>query len=326
MKNIFLFILIFLSLYGKSQSKAGGTLLLKSGFENGVSISGDLINISGSDVAGYSWTDVKEWVSSTRFQYIVQSTPLQEYQESVIEKAIGPKGNETKVLRLINKKNDPATSSTSRTEFSFYGKSGPDEYKEGYVRYWLKLQDNLPELVDLSTDSPWYMIMEWKEPNSGIRNSASECEAIGEKPGGSNNYRININAFRYANSTDLYWQINGEHPQPCRAREWTYINQTIKVPLGEWFLVEAYMKKDISQGRLYFAVNGEVILDTDVYRPEGFTGRTQHATNPMRLHFWSAMKNYHDMRWNSQGPVSQWYDDIELWSSFPPGHPGHGMK
>ena len=33
------------------------------------------------------------------------------------------------------------------------------------------------------------------------------------------------------------------------------------------------------------------------------------------------MKNYHGMDWNRQGPVSQWYDEFELWSDFPPGHP-----
>jgi hypothetical protein len=27
------------------------------------------------------------------------------------------------------------------------------------------------------------------------------------------------------------------------------------------------------------------------------------------------------MAWNREGPVSQWYDDLELWSGFPPGHP-----
>lgn len=50
------------------------------------------------------------------------------------------------------------------------------------------------------------------------------------------------------------------------------------------------------------------------------TGRTQHADNPLELRFWSPMKNCHHMNWNKQGPVSQWYDDFELWSGFPPGH------
>jgi hypothetical protein len=27
------------------------------------------------------------------------------------------------------------------------------------------------------------------------------------------------------------------------------------------------------------------------------------------------------MAWNHAGPISQWYDEFELWSDFPPGHP-----
>jgi hypothetical protein len=81
------------------------------------------------------------------------------------------------------------------------------------------------------------------------------------------------------------------------------------------------MKKHATNGRVYFAVNGEVVLDTHQTRPKDFTGRTQHADNPLELRFWSPMKNYHSMAWNRRGPVSQWYDDFELWTSFPPGHP-----
>jgi len=99
------------------------------------------------------------------------------------------------------------------------------------------------------------------------------------------------------------------------------MNPKAKVPLGKWFLVEAYMKKDAIAGRVYFAVNGKVVLDTDQTKPQGFTGRTQHADNPLELRFWSPMKNYHHMDWNKQGPVSQWYDDFELWTDFPPNHP-----
>ena len=82
------------------------------------------------------------------------------------------------------------------------------------------------------------------------------------------------------------------------------------------------MKKHASAGRVYFAVDGQVVLDTRKTTPEGFSGRTEHADNPLELAFWSPMKNYHGMEWNRKGPVSQWYDDFELWSGFPPGHPG----
>jgi hypothetical protein len=109
-------------------------------------------------------------------------------------------------------------------------------------------------------------------------------------------------------------------------KEWTYINNQEIVPFGKWFQVEAYLKKHESEGRVYFSVNSQIILDTHIVWPEGFTGRTQHNDNPMPLRFWSPMKNYHSMEWNKDGPICQWYDDFELWSSFPPGHPALKIK
>jgi hypothetical protein len=301
---------------------AGGTLLLKSGFEEGVRITDDLGTISGSDVPGYTWDKVPQWESS-RFAYIIsRGSKAIDFVDSVIERQRGPEGRETRVLRLVNKADDPDHRSTSRNEFSFFAPNPPDEYKEGYVRYWMKLQSNLADLVPSTKPTPWYMILEWKEPNAKTAKSAEECrECCGAKAGGSNNYRINIGLQRKAGSTAYEWVVRGERPQPCRVEEWRHENATVKVPLGEWFMVEAYLKKDAREGRVYFAVNRQVVLDTRVTPPAGFTGRTEHPDNPLPLRFWSPMKNYHGMEWNVQGPVSQWYDDFELWSGFPPGHP-----
>jgi hypothetical protein len=307
--------------------ETSGVLLLKSGFEEGVEISNDMTRIIGSDVAGYDWEAIPSW-SSSRFVYIVSAGKnLKDYAESFIEKTIGPKGNETSVLCLKNIADDPDHSATSRNEFSFFGEDPPDDFKEGYVRYWMKLQDNLDKMFSDRQDAPWYMVLEWKEPNSGISKSEEECKkCCNARRGGTNNYRINVHMEKDENSEVFYWVINGEHPQPCRVREWTYINNQEIVPFGEWFQVEAYLKKHESEGRVYFAVNSQVILDTHIVWPEGFTGRTQHNDNPMPLRFWSPMKNYHSMEWNKDGPICQWYDDFELWSSFPPGHPALNTK
>jgi hypothetical protein len=329
--SLTLLALISFSMNMHSQTKVESQMLMKSGFEEGVSLSADLNNILGSDVPGFSWTGSPSWISNTKFQYLVHSEPLREYQESAIEQMKGPNGNLTNVLRISNIKDCPEQKATSRNEFSFYGKNAPDDFKEGYVKYWMKLQRNLPDLIEFTGESPnpiqpsqndqWYMILEWKEINSGIIKSKEECREFGGNAGGSNNYRINIGLQKLRGTNHFNWKIIGEQPQPCRVTEWDYINKEFTVPIDEWFLVEAYMKKHESNGRVYFAVNGNVILDTDIFRPEGFTGRTQHATNPLKLGFWSPLKNYHDMRWNKEGPVSQWYDDFELWSGFPQNHP-----
>ena len=304
------------------QGESGGVLLLKSGFEKGVRISDDMNQILGSDVPGYTWEQTPRWESS-RFAYLVgRDRKVTDFMESVIERQVGPRGGETNVLRLINKADDPDHGSTSRNEFSFFAPKPPGEFKEGYVRYWMKLQANLDRLLPDDRPAPWYMILEWKEPNAGTAKSAAECkECCGAKAGGTNNYRINVGLERKPASREFQWVIRGERPQPCRVEEWRHGNSQVRVPLGEWFLVEAYLKKDSREGRVYFAVDHQVILDTDEVKPAGFTGRTEHPDHPLPLRFLSPMKNYHGMEWNRQGPVSQWYDDFELWSGFPPGHP-----
>ena len=306
-------------------AEAGGRLLLKSGFEAGVELSADMNRIVGSDAPGFSWETVPLW-ENTRFAYLVgPERKLTDFMESVIERQEGPQGRATRVLRLTNKADDPEHGSTSRNEFSFFAPPPPQEYREGYVRYWMKLQANLEQLIPADRNAPWYMLLEWKEPNARTSKSARECrECCDAGAGGTNNYRINVGLQRAPRATQFHWIVRGERPQPCRVEEWRHENSAVKVPLGEWFLVEAYLKKDRTAGRVYFAVNGKVILDTNATRPAGFTGRTEHPDNPLPLRFWSPMKNYHGMEWNAQGPVSQWYDDFELWSGFPAGHPALG--
>lgn len=303
------------------QTLTEGRLLLKSGFEPPVSIIPDMSDIMGVDI-DKPWDATPSWIESSHFVYLVnRNKQITDYMASAIELDTGPYGNKTHVLCMTNKADDPDHNSTSRNEYSFFMKPPPNNYSEGYVIYWMKLQSNLGELVSKDKTTPWYMIMEWKEPSSGIIKSALECKEIGERPGGSNNYRININIRREANASNFRWYITGEHPQPCRKTEWAYSAPQATVPLGRWFLVEGYMKKHATKGRVYFAIDGQVILDTDITKPEGFTGSTQHSDNPLPLKFWSPMKNYHSMDWNQGGPVSQWYDDFELWSGFPPNHP-----
>ena len=308
----------------KHNENQGGILLLKSGFEEGVSISGNMAGITGTDVPGYSWDATPAWIESSRFTYLVsRGKDISEFMKSYIEEMPGPRGNITRVLCMENIFDDTDHRITSRNEFDIFSKKPPYDYQEGYVRYWMKLQDNLGDIIPFEKEPTFYMIMEWKEPDSGIRMTAEECKACCNAiEAGTNNYRINIGLVKKENSNDFFWTVIGEHPQPCRIAEWTYNSETpIELKFGDWFLVEAYMKKHETDGRVYFAINEKVIFDTNFTRPEGFTGRTQHPENPLPLRFWAPLKNYHSMEWNAKGPVRQWYDDFELWSTFPPDHP-----
>ena len=167
---------------------------------------------------------------------------LSDYMASSIETMAGPQGNPTRVLRMQNKADDPDQSSTSRNEYSFFMKAPPDEYREGYVKYWMKLQSNLADLLPNDKRTPWYMIMEWKEPDSGAGDPPRECRACGEEAGGSNNYRINIGIHREPAPRSSAGISRGA-PTALPEDGMDVFNPELEVPLGRWFLVEAYMKK-----------------------------------------------------------------------------------
>lgn len=321
---LFILPLLLMFLVSPAVAASGESrLLLRSGFEPPVHISGDMRRLRGNDGNSQSgWGDSAAWIESSRFVYLVQrEKDLTDFMASYIRQVQGPRNDSSHALCLQSTADDPDYQSTSRNEYSLFGRNAPDDYKEGYVRYWMKLEADLGRRIETDSKTPWYMIMEWKERSSDIKHDEAECRAAGQRRAGSNNYRINIGIHRQAGESAFRWVIRGEHPQPCRHTEWRYLNPTAEVPLGDWYLVEAYMRKHSERGRVYFAVNGIVVLDTDELQPDGFTGRTTHASNPLELAFWSPMKNYHSMEWNKAGPVEQCYDDFELWTGLPPGHP-----
>ena len=100
-----------------------------------------------------------------------QGQVLRDYMSSSIQTMPGPHGNRTRVLRMENRATAPDRSAINRNEYRFHMKAPPDAYREGYARYWMKLQGNLAELLPNHKPTPWYMIMEWKEPDSGRRKS-----------------------------------------------------------------------------------------------------------------------------------------------------------
>jgi len=296
-----------------------GRLLFQSGFESDTSVDAEMKRLLGMDRAtGYDWQVYPDWIADARFVYLVRDPRLRDFVESRIITADGPHGTPSRVLEMRSSKDDPRQSSTTRNEFSWFSHAAPHDFREGFVRFWLKLED-LRAFIPEDQEHSWYMIMEWKEPPSNDRWSLEKCRKLGVQPPGSNNYRINIGLEKRAGS-GFCWRIMGQQAHPFRKTEWTYENRTVPVPLEQWFLVEAYLRKDRSRGRVYFAVNGKVVLDTDVTCPDHFTGRTEHATNPLPLKFWSPLKMYHGKDYWQVRPTIQWYDDLELWSSFPPGY------
>jgi hypothetical protein len=279
-----------------------GELLFASGFSDGVTISEDLLDINGVDAeTGFSWDDTPAWIERTNFYYAVQDdADIPEFMDTEIIEVDGPEGTPTRVLHLVNKGNDPDKSSTSRAELSFFGRDGEGDFDEGYIRYWTRLQPDLDQVVPDGVEPRLYYLLESKDRAPGQTGAGK----------GHSGIRINIGLTQDPETRELYWVATGEQVQPIRQIEWQNRNTSVEVPLGEWFLVEAYLRRHPTDGRVYFAVDGEVVFDITV--------RTQHADEPRSLLFWSPFKLYHDESWWGAGPTEQWFDDLELWTGLPP--------
>lgn len=280
---------------------AAGELLFASGFSDGTEISEDLLDIVGIDSdTGFSWDDTPAWIESNALYYAVDNDEnISQFQETNIVEAPGPDGSTSRVLHLVNKGDDPDKPSTSRTEWSLFGREDGTTFNEGYIRYWTRLQPDLDQVVPDGVEPRLYYLMESKDRAPGATGSGS----------GHSGFRINIGLSQDTETRELYWVATGEQVQPERVIEWQSRNTTVDVPLGEWFLIEAYQYRHPTDGKVYVAVNGEVVFDLTV--------RTQHRDQPRPLLFWSPIKLYHDESWWAAGPTEQWYDDIEVWSGLP---------
>jgi hypothetical protein len=291
------------------RSNGQGKLILQSGFEKNTRLmrSGKGDVLTGTDRStGFSW-DKNNVPGKMSFFYLSGDQP-RNYASTRIEKVTGHDGKPTQAIYMEVKKDYPEDKfgAVSRNEFSFF----PDStFTEGYVSYWMKLQDNLTEIAPKTKTSvqlayyrldSWRMLMEIKEPDSGVSISGR----------GTNNYRISFFIARDSLNGQMYWLLRAEMPQPVRKTDWEIENCGIRVPVGEWFKTEVYFKKGKKDGLVWWAVNGKEIACHH--------GRTEHPDNPLPVKFWSFFKLYQDEKWLNNGPVFQWVDDLTFWSGFPP--------
>lgn len=289
-----------------------------SGFRPASAVTSDLRRITGiDDQVNDNWDIMGGWIDRNGFQYLA-GQPLTNFVNSEIVNMTGRLGTTTKVLRLTSIRDDPNFTSLTRNELSLYSKAPPNDYRQAYARYWVKLPAATMGRIPVAQPSPWWNFMEWKEGDSGNVSPPGDCEDQGAEPGGTNNYRVNININRNAGQSQFYWRILAEQVQPCRVQEWQYLDTAIAVPIDEWFRVEVFFKKHATDGRFYFKVNNTVVLDTAVTRPAGFTGRTQHGAAPLPLATFSVFKVYHDEDWWTGGPSVVLYDDLLIQDTIPP--------
>lgn len=322
--------LVFLSMFGLSVACGGGAdqatpegastanapanpntpqpvprLLFQSGFEDGVSLSEPALRfgqwrqtLHGAD-RGFDWASALAGTPAD-FQYMVSgqdakdAAALGRFVETRIEEVVGPHGTRTRALYQALR----ARGAMGATQNDFIIFNMRDAQR-GYVRYWVKLQPNLLDVMKDEFD--WRVMLEWKEQPSF------------ETPLDFQ-YRWLVMLSR-SKADGLVWKVEGDSVAPGQAAtgsswtdDWTLWNRDVPVPLGRWFLLEAAWNLDAGeQGRLLVRVDGTVIAER--------RGRTQLKSPQGKLYLFEVYQGEASLR---RGVAYQWVDDIELWSDMPP--------
>jgi len=110
---------------------------------------------------------------------------------------------------------------------------------------------------------------------------------------------------------------------------WDQANREFEVPVARWMTLETYYRQgDGRHGRYFLAVqpdggDREVVFDLTAwtYSPD--------ATEPIPMTHWNPLKMYTsanlvDYVREAGGVLQLYYDDLEIWSSWPSGEAAHG--
>ncbi len=261
-----------------------------SGFEPSVMLSSPSINknnqwqqtILGMDQStGFSWSSDLPRPDLNQFSYIVNvDKNLDDYISTRIESKISHTGSQSNVLFQEVKRSDPDISGISRNEFLIYNDPIKDKLQQIYVRYWIKLQ---PDLNQLMPADGWRILMEWREQKNAAR------------------WTLEV---RRDGSSNLYWRARGQK-SPFKGDvgiRWAEENRVIAVPQGVWFPLEVFWKQSSeADGRFWVAVNGETIIN--YYGPNKMSGK---------IDYWSVFKVYTGKDFLARGTAYQWIDDVEI--------------
>lgn len=289
---------VVLTLGSTNSACAQSRLVLKSGFEKGVSVVrhpayAQNHTLTGIDTAtGADWDKFASELDTLRFAYVIGGR--RNNPDDYVRTKILPKSgrNNSRGLLMAVHEDLAGDSEHTRNELSLFPKPNPKALfaNQGYCRYWMKFDrdieaDQWPE--------KWYNFFEVKE------------QQVNRKE----NYRFNFRLLKDPPDQKPYW-VMILHNAADDDYEVVERNRKVPVPIGEWFKVEAFWKRHSESGRLFLAIDGKLVFN--------FRGRTQHPTNPRPVRFWSPLKNYRHRAWHAGERVANvWYDDLELWTGWP---------
>lgn len=265
----------------------------RSGFGGGVAVVGPLVSpssrwiaeLSGTDLeTGFAWpADLPAGRVSSRFYFNVDGAEkIETIVETRLDGVTGPAGEQTTALYQAVLQDHQSVPSRARNMFSLMN-DAEDSLKQGQVSYWLKLQPNLEAVLP---PRAWRQFIEWRETD--------------------NRWRMAVNIKRNRETGKLHWTVHGDFG-PTWDRAWDVSNDSIPVPVGEWFLFEAYWHQGTTDGRLLVKINCQTIAD--------HVGRTQSEGPLESIHVFKVYTGADSL---ALGPAYQWIDDVEFRDELTP--------
>jgi len=114
-------------------------------------------------------------------------------------------------------------------------------------------------------------------------------------------YSFNLMVKKPAWGGDLIWALNGRILKPEVSTDFLEYNDQIRVPVGEWFLLELFWKLDEGpDGQILVKVNGQEVFNR--------LGRNRLNSEILAI---AVFKCY------GRTDYYQWIDDFEVWDNLP---------
>jgi hypothetical protein len=291
---------------------ASANLLFRSGFDNTMTIHTEdaeecstntcFVDVTGVDsVTGFDWASPYLWGGIGRFKPTTGGNlnlPAQLAQYITNERRFvaGPNTTQTQVLyQSVNQIPPDPTPNDPNDEliipqdpYIIQDMTSTGARNDLYIRFWMKLEPN--------PSGTWRILTQWKT-------------------GGD--YRVSVTIAKdywcRLSTPQYHWRIHADNianaPLPVDYK-WEVWNTTVPVPLGQWFKLEFFTHRSTgSDGRVWVAVNGQTIAD--------YNGSTKDTGEITRVMAPTLYTN------DTQVPIEQWVDDLELWNGFPADASSH---
>ncbi len=297
-------------------------LLFRSGFEQGIDVTGNLNGMGIEGQNGYSddykfivgSDDVGTWpitilgAKDSGLHYVsdgINASILNNtYLDAYIDDGIGHNGQLSNYL-FTAKYAEPPGGGSTQIPYEILNLGDKKGIKKDlYIRYWIKMGGDKPSSEELLYE-PWRVLFEWKSKKY------HQDEIKNGDDGYRDGFRL-ITYIYYDKDGVPFWVIKGDKSPHDNDRTlntdnddatWVTNNKQIPVPINEWFLTEFYWHwSDVAHGKVIWKVNGQVIAN--------HSGPSTRNLQPIDLIMLT-------QTYGSQAHIFQTMDDIEVWEGYP---------